>query len=191
MNKITNSKFETIFKWSKIRKSKQARFGFRNWDLVFGFVSDFDIRILFCLRLGAITNGCQLRCSYSFDLDLTIHGRSLVLRIGWDEHCVAGPEDALLSPHSDAKLTRKDVDHLLLGMLVRLGSSASGEAVAPDFDLPSFDCGSFGRGVLRADHASFHLAPVIKCHIHSLASQLSVLRFDSNPKYKTQNAEPI
>src|SRR5262249_119677 len=86
-----------------------------------------------------------------------------------NKYCIARREDAFFATHPDSKLARDHVDHLLLRMFVRLGSSSSSEAVAPDFDLRAFDRRAFGRGVLRADSGPLHLAPVIEWHNFSFS----------------------
>lgn len=98
-----------------------------------------------------------------------------------------GPEDAFFSAHPDSKLARDHVDQLFLGVFVRPGSSSSGEAISPDFDLRSFYGRSFGRRVLRTDGAPLHLTPVIKWHNDSLPC-FPVGSFELNPKRETRNS---
>src|SRR5918996_3903827 len=100
----------------------------------------------------------------AYDLDLAVHCACLVLRIRRNERCFSRSEDALLVPYTDAEPSREHIDYLLLGMFVRLGARSSCKAVSPDFDLPAFDCGPFGRGVLRADDTPLHCSPVIEWH---------------------------
>jgi hypothetical protein len=77
----------------------------------------------------------------AYDLDLTVHGRSFVLHIRRNKYHVAGSEDAFFAAHPDSKLARDHVDQLFLGVFVQLGSSSSGKAISPDFDLRPFDVG--------------------------------------------------
>jgi hypothetical protein len=89
-------------------------------------------------RLGR----CDILTAY--DLNLTVHCSSLMLYIRRNERCFSRSKDAFVVAYSDAKLSGEHIDHLLLGMLVRLGASSSSEAVTPDLDLSAFDRRSFG-----------------------------------------------
>src|SRR6266508_3527875 len=111
----------------------------------------------------------------AYDLDLSVHCSGLMLYIRRDERCFSRSKDALLIPYPDAKLSGEHIDHLLLRVLVRLGASSGSETVTPDFDLPAFDRGSFGRGVLRADNVPVHFSPVIKWHGRSFSIERGVL----------------
>jgi hypothetical protein len=103
------------------------------------------------------------------DLYFTVHRCGLMLCVRRNERCLSGSKDTFFVAYADAKLSGEHIDHLLLWVLVRLGAGSSSEAVTPDFDLPAFDRGSFGGGVLRADNAPVHFSPVIKWHGRSFS----------------------